>query len=184
MTLPQLPLTLMDDRQTGLTPSMAANYLDAARVCLDRHHTPPNRHHTPPTEFKIIHDDREFQIEVDWLPSDDRALKAWANQDDATRDTAYACALAAVELSCNLVALQRAETRTGADYYVAAIGQTLDDLENCFRLEVSGTDLGSAEVRRRLQEKVAQARRGNSNLPAIAAVLGFRAKLIMISSVG
>ncbi|BAS59514.1 hypothetical protein NIES2135_09560 [Leptolyngbya boryana NIES-2135] len=108
---------------------------------------------------------------------------AWANQDDATRDGAYACALAAVELSRDLVALRRAETRTGADYYIAPIGTALDDLENCFRLEVSGTDLSSAEVRRRLQEEVAQARRGSSNLPAIAAVVGFRANLIMISSV-
>lgn len=176
MTLPQLPLNFMDVRHTGLLPSTAANYLDAARVCLDRHHTPP-------TEFKIIDDEREFQIEVDWLPSDDRGRNAWANQDDATRDGAYAIALAAVELSRNMVALRRAETRMGADYYIAPIGQELDDLENCFRLEVSGTDLSSAEVRRRLQEKVAQARRGNSNLPAIAAVVGFRAKLIMISSV-
>lgn len=176
MTLPQLPLTLMDERHTGLLPSTAANYLDAARVCLDRHHTPP-------TKFTIIDDEQEFQVEVNWLPSDERGRNAWANQDDATRDGAYAFALAAVELSRGMVALRRAETRTGADYYIASIGQELDDLENCFRLEVSGTDLSSAEVRRRLQEKAAQARRGNSNLPAIAAVVGFRAKLIMISSV-
>ncbi len=37
MTLPQLLLTRMNDRHTGLLPSTAANYLDAARVCLDRH---------------------------------------------------------------------------------------------------------------------------------------------------
>lgn len=176
MTLPQLPLTRMDDRHTGLLPSTAANYLDAARVCLDRHHTPP-------VEFTIIDDDREFQVEVDWSPSNDRGRNAWANQDDATRDGAYAFALAAVELSRDMVALRRAETRTGADYYIVPLGQELDDLENCFRLEISGTDLTSTEVRRRLQEKVAQAGRGNSNLPAIAAVVGFRAKLIMISSV-
>jgi hypothetical protein len=57
-----------------------------------------------------------------------------------------------------MIALRQAETRTGADYYIAPIGQELDDLENYFRLEFSGTDLSSAKVRRRLQEKVAQAR--------------------------
>lgn len=118
---------------------------------------------------------------MDWLTSDDR--DAWANQDDATRDGAYAFALAAVELSREMAALRRAKTRTGADYYIASIGQEPDDLENCFRLEISGTDLTSTEVRRRLQEKVAQALHGNSNLPAIAAVVGFQAELIMISSV-
>jgi hypothetical protein len=90
MTLPQLPLTLMDERHTGLLPSTAANYLGAVRVCRDRHHTAP-------TEFTIIDDEREFQVEVDWLPSDERGRNAWANQDDATRDGTYAFALAAVE---------------------------------------------------------------------------------------
>lgn len=33
------------------------------------------------------------------MPSDDHGRNAWANQDDATRDRAYACVLAAVELS-------------------------------------------------------------------------------------
>ncbi len=106
MTLPHLPLTLVDGRHTGLLPSTAANYLDAARVCLDRHHKPP-------TEFTIFDDDQEAQVEVNWLTSDDRDHNAWTNQEDATRDGAYAFALAAVDLR-RQVALRRTETRTGA----------------------------------------------------------------------
>jgi hypothetical protein len=48
---------------------------------------------------------------------------------------------------------------------------------------VSGTNVGSsAEVNRRLREKIAQAEKGRSNLPAIAAVVGFKVLEIAISS--
>lgn len=91
--------------------------------------------------------------------------------------------LAATELARGLVAVRRAETRTGADYYVAPIGQLAEDLENCLRLEVSGTDLESSGVKTRLHSKVEQALAGDSNLPALASVVGFRARLIMIQTV-
>lgn len=80
-------------------------------------------------------------------------------------------------------AVMRAETLSGADYYVAPVGITPPDLEDCLRLEVSGTNLDSYEVRRRLRNKVNQAARGSSSLPAIAAVVGFGAKLILMESV-
>lgn len=102
----------MDVRHRGLLPSTAANYLDAARVCLDGHHTPPQ-------EFTLIDDDNESKALVDWKVTSERDKNAWANQDDATRDGAYAFALAATELLRGLVAIRRAETRTGADYYIA-----------------------------------------------------------------
>jgi len=76
----------------------------------------------------------------------------------------------------------RAETLTGADWYVAPNGTSIEDLENCIRLEVSGISAGaSADINRRLREKVAQAARGESNLPAIASVVGFKALEVAIS---
>jgi hypothetical protein len=79
-----------------------------------------------------------------------------------------------------LVAVRRAETRTGADYYLGEPNSTFEDLELSFRLEVSGTDEGSdAVIRGRLREKLDQAKRGNSNLPAIASVVGFAALQIV-----
>lgn len=109
---------------------------------------------------------------------------AWANESDATRDGAYAVSLAAVEVREDLVAMRRAETLTGADYYVAASGSDPDDLEHSFRLEVSGTDSGDmGVVRQRLMQKQAQARAGRSNLPAIAAVVGFKAIVVAIARV-
>ncbi len=34
---------------------------------------------------------------------------------------AYACALAVIAHTCELSAIQRAETRTGSDYYIAPV---------------------------------------------------------------
>jgi hypothetical protein len=83
-----------------------------------------------------------------------------------------------------LCAISRAETLTGADYYIAPIGRSTDHLEDCLRLEVSGTDSDSTyEVQRRLRSKIKQAKQGISNLPALAVVVGFRVKLIVMEAV-
>ena len=177
MTLLYLPLTGMSDRHPGLTQSLAASYNEAARVCLDRHHTSP-------TEFKVQNGTKRVQALVEWEATDERARGAWGNDIDATEAGAYACALAAVELTGGLVAIRRAETGTGADYYIGPPDQPFDDLEGCLRLEVSGIDRGTAAaVTRRLQQKIEQAATGNSNLPAMAGVVGFRAQLILLEVV-
>ena len=108
---------------------------------------------------------------------------AWANISDATRDGAYACALAATELSCKLYAVKRAETLTGADYYVGSDDCSIEDLEDCYRLEVSGTNLSQSEVYRRLKIKVKQTEEGNSSLPALAVVVGFKVRVIAMKFV-
>jgi hypothetical protein len=173
---PFLPLQNMAERHQALTPYVAGSYLEAARVCLDRHHSSPK-------EFTLEDDNVESIATVEWEVTDSRVQAAWANADDATRDGAYAIAIAATELLRGMVAVRRAETCTGADYYIAFSDQDLEDLENCFRLEVSGTDSDKSEVKRRLRVKLEQARQGNSNLPALAAVIGFRVQLILLQTV-
>jgi hypothetical protein len=173
---PLLALQHLSERHPALTPSLAGSYFEAARICLDRHHTSPQ-------EFDAEDNGQQSSVWVEWIGTDARTQAAWANQDDATRDGAYALAIAATELLRGLVAVRRAETRTGADYYIALPGQNVEDLENCFRLEVSGTNSDTAEVSRRLRLKLEQARRGDSNLPAIAAIIGFRVKLIVLQTV-
>lgn len=177
MAIPLLPLDNMAERHNGLTPALAETYLEAVRVCLDRHHEPPQ-------EFALTSPSSEEAAMVEWEPADERCQRAWANKDDATRDGAYACALAATELSLGLFAVRRAETLSGADYYVAPTTRETYDLEDCFRLEVSGTDSDKYEVHRRLRVKVKQAEAGKSNLPALAVVVGFQVKLISMESVG
>lgn len=176
MGIQVLPLYKMEERHLGLTRAIADCFCEAARVCLDRNHSPPQ-------EFDLHGDTFENKALVQWDPTDDRCRKAWANRDDATRDGAYACALAAAELCLGLCAVRRAETLTGADYYIGHSNKPADDLEDCFRFEVSGTDSDSYGVRRRLRVKVRQALQGKGNLPAIAAVVGFRVKLITMQIV-
>jgi hypothetical protein len=111
-------------------------------------------------------------------------MGAWANTTDATEDGAYGCVIAGIELLRSLFAVRRAETGTGADYYIGPAGSGIEDLENCSRLEVSGVRLGDfKEVSRRLLEKLEQARRGNSNLPALAGVMGFSAKVLLVRDI-
>ncbi|PZO40324.1 MAG: hypothetical protein DCF21_15965 [Leptolyngbya sp.] len=145
-------------------------------MCLDRHHSSPK-------EFTLEDDKVESVAKVEWEVADNRVQAAWANTDDATRDGAYAFAIATTELLRGMVAVRRAETRTGADYYIAPSEQDLEDLENCFRLEVSGTHSDKSEAKRRLRVKIEQARQGHSNLPALAAVIGFRVQLILLQTV-
>lgn len=173
--IPLLPLKDMADRHLALTPSLAGCYTEAARVCLDRHHDSPK-------EFTLEDETDESITIVEWEVPDDRIKAAWANTDDATRDGAYALAIAAVELRKDMFAIRRAETRTGADYYIAPANQSLEDLEDCFRLEVSGTHSDKTEVKRRLRVKLEQAKNGKSNLPALAAIIGFRVQLMLLET--
>ena len=165
----------MAQRHEGLTQAIATAHTEAAGVCLARHHRSP-------TDFDLDRSGERSAVAVAWQPPDKRTVGAWANDDDATEAGACACALAAVELVDDMVAVRRAETKTGADYYVAPKGRPLHDLEDCFRLEVSGVDAGSeSTVSRRLKEKLEQAAAGLSNLPAMAGVVGFKARLIMLA---
>jgi hypothetical protein len=168
-----LKLQSLDERHPGLTKPMADFYAEAASVCL-------SRHHTSPVELSV-HCGRDAKTRsTTFPPPDAKTLNAWANTTDATEAGAYAVSLAAIEVEEGLVAVRRAETLTGADWYIAAGGTPVGDLENCLRLEVSGVDAGShAVVQSRLQQKVNQTRRGASNLPAIACVVGFKERVVV-----
>ena len=165
----------MEQRHLGLTKAIADSYTEAARVCLDRHHNPP-------ADFFLHRGATRLEAFTQWSLTDERTRRAWSNETDATEDGAYALALAAVDLMDDMVAVHRAETKTGADYYISPKDSQSDDLENSFRLEVSGVDRGTeATVMQRLREKLGQAARGNSNLPAVASVVGFRTRVIMMA---
>jgi hypothetical protein len=167
----------MDERHRGLTPAVAAAYSEAARVCL-------SRHHVSPTLITLLDNETESSAEVIWETPDGRTQGAWANNTDAIEAGAYGCVLAGVEELRGLVAVRRAETGTGADYYIGPPGSGVSDLEDCIRLEVSGLDAGDpVDVRRRLVQKVAQVREGNGSLPALAGVIGFSPRLLVVRDV-
>lgn len=177
MTTRTLMLEGLEERHPGLTRRVADSFAEAARVCLDRHHTSP-------IPFRIDRGENSCEAEAAWESTDERTKLAWANTTDTTRDGAYCIAIAAIEVTDGLVAVGRAETHTGADYYLGEPRERLEDLEKSLRLEVSGVDHGIlTTLRGRLAQKVRQAKDGNSSLPAIAAVVGFSSSTVLTADV-
>lgn len=172
----RLRIAGMDKRHRALTKPLAGSYSQAARVCL-------SQHHKSPVEFTLLDNGTESQAHVRWNPPDERTRDAWANKTDTTEAGGYCCVIAAVETVRGLRAIRRAETGTGADYYVGPPGD-IHDLESHSRLEVSGVNAGDRrDVLTRLTEKIKQASKGESNRPAIAGVVGFQSKLVMLRDV-
>ncbi len=173
----RLNLEGMHERHRALTLHIAGSYQEAASVCL-------SRHHTPPIQITLSDNGTDSPADLSWTPPDVRTRDAWANATDTTEAGAYGCVIAGVEELRQLVAVRRADTGTGADYYIGPPGAGETDLEDCVRLEVSGVDAGDRrEVARRALQKVQQAREGHSSLPALAGVIGFSARLLMIQDV-
>jgi hypothetical protein len=173
----ELQLSDLHQRHPGLTPAMAQMFFEAASICLSRHHSRPND-----LQIRFL-EGVETQAVVDWQAPTPGLKAAYANTIDTTEWGAYGVSLAAIELK-GLVAVQRAETLSGADYYVAPIGSEIDDLEEALRLEVSGTDTaGSAGCYSRLQKKIDQTKNAAHDIPAVASVVGFCQKLVLVSEV-
>jgi hypothetical protein len=156
-----------------IDPAQLQGYANAAKVRLEAHHQPP-------VSFEVTTKGETTLYEVGWQPVDDVLRRSYNNHDDAVRDGAYVMAFAAVEEVEGLVAIGRAETRTGADYYVAPLGTAPQDFEEALRLEVSGTDGSVATCRARLKQKQEQTRKGTGTEPALAAVVGFKQRLILV----
>lgn len=104
---PKLPFHNLAERHRGVTPAIGECYTEAARVCLDRHHVSP-------VEFELNDKGNGRETVVEWEPTDERTKAAWANEIDTTEAGACACALAAIELTSDMVAVRRAYTKTGA----------------------------------------------------------------------
>lgn len=170
-----LPIDNMHERHPGLTAAIARMYYEAAMVCLERHHASP-------TSFQIEWDDGDSTTDIMWEPVSAGIRAAHANMIDATEAGAYGVCLAAIEQVADLVAIQRAETLTGADYYIAPRGSAIDDLETAMRFEVSGVDKGKRSTcDQRLKAKVRQTEAPQHPMPAIAAVTGFEQRVVLLS---
>ena len=168
MTKKTIQIANLAERHFGLTNALGESMTEAAQVCLSRHHSPAQ-------QVTIYSDNAKSVAIVDWDEPDARTKGAHNNQIDATEAGACAMSLASVEIERGLVAILRAETRTGADYYIAPTGSTHDDLETSIRLEISGVDAGDESlIFARLKTKLRQAQNGLSDKPAMAAVVGFK----------
>lgn len=175
---PELPpIEELHRRHPGVTEALCSGYAEAAAVVMDQYHQSPLglviTYNSEPPRSYVMH----------WRTPDARERGAWNNADDATRDAAYGVALAVSEVRLGLVAVARTPNRSGADYYVH--DPTTDDnpltddeldLEDAWRLEVSGMSrtADAREVTRRLNQKLDQLGRGESELRGIACVVAFR----------
>jgi hypothetical protein len=166
----------LHERHPGVTEAVGRSYAEAAAICFDRHHSPP----IDAIVTADATDDRVYS--ANWPKPSARQEAAWANRDDATRDGAYYIVLAAADQHFDLVAVARAATKSGADYLIGRPGGginpydgELDFESDLLRLEVSGIDRceNVARLRARVNEKVEQARVGQSDLPALAGVVAF-----------
>src|SRR5271157_55380 len=123
----QINLDSMHERHHALTEAIAPAYTEAAAVCL-------NRHHVSPILITLSDNGVQAEAKLCWRTPDGRTLGAWANVTDTTEAGAYGCVIAGVEQMRELFAFRRAETGTGADYYVGPNGSGEEDLEDCLRL--------------------------------------------------
>jgi hypothetical protein len=171
-----LVLSALDGRHPGVTAAIGQCYCEAAAVCVERYHQTP-------LDCRVRADGADQSVALSWTPPEPRTIDAWANTSDATRDGAYGVSLLAIEDIYGLVAIRRAETLSGADYYLASASKQSSELEASLRLEVSGTHLSRDVVNRRLAAKVRQLRSGRSNLPGLAVVVGFKEALVAMQKV-
>ena len=98
MAKAELPLFDLSKRHMGLTDAIAEYYIEAASVCLDRHHISP-------ADIEIENAGTKIQASTEWTKPDEKIKHAWANEIDTTEAGACACVLAAVELTDGLVAV-------------------------------------------------------------------------------
>jgi hypothetical protein len=161
------------------------NFAVNAAVCMSRYASPPRL-------WSVQFDQGEpIDYEVQWEIPTVAQLRACANQDDATRDGAYALALAAAEVHLGYLALRRAEGRSGVDFYMIPSGADIDsgpeydiDRLDLIGLEVSGISGDSdSTIRSRVQRKIEQVRAGSPSLPSVVGVVGFRSARIMFRTV-
>ena len=115
--LPLLPINALHERHIGLTPPLSDSFTEAATVCFARHHKSPVN--------VVVENPNNSRLKVEFADPDSRTKSAWANDIDATEAGAYCVCLAAVEAVEQLVAVRRAETLTGADWFVAYLNRLL-----------------------------------------------------------
>lgn len=126
----------------------------------------------------------ESEIEVEWEHPCDRTKRAHANEIDATEAGACGVSLAVIEQLNGYVTIGRAHIMSGADYYIVPQGKSPDYFENALRLEISGLNKGGiSDYRYRLERKINQTKVSGQNKPAIASVVGFEQKVILISEI-
>ena len=70
MTSKLLLFSALHERHIGVTEDVAKYYSQAARVCLDRHHSSP-------IEFALTDNQKQDRAQAQWIATDDGTKNAW-----------------------------------------------------------------------------------------------------------
>jgi hypothetical protein len=179
MAVDRLELTNIHTHHPGVPETVEGFYAVAAAVCLQRHRSPPGA-----IEVTLRHTKESYL--ADWRPPSEEEKRSFGDKTDATCFGAYTVALAAAFAHMGLKAIGRSGSGTGSDWYLVPADAEIEEwyLEAAWRLEVSGSDdLGTSRLHGRMKEKVEQARRGQSQLPAYAAVVSFASATVTFEMV-
>jgi hypothetical protein len=175
-------------RHWGVCDLTAQLYSASVNMCMERHHASKS------VDFAVQRNSLELVATVEWSDSI-RLFRHSHAADRATEFAAYAIALATIELTDELVALTWAYKGSRVDYFLVPAKEAdaaWDDLENAIPLsslgtvgmEVSGVDAGNtARVNTRVKAKREQARSSPEERPAIACVVAFLLKKIILKDV-
>ena len=159
---------LGDGTMAGLSPEVGGSLGQAGAVCLE------SQHHETGVELAVTGGlPLAGRHPLYWEPPDDQARRTWRNEIDATEDGAAGVAVMMARRLLGYVVTSRSRHGTGFDYW---LGQDIDSdpIQNEVRLEVSGIRHGtSADVARRVREKLGQMTRGNVPAPGYAIVVEF-----------
>ena len=149
----------------GLTPRVGAAMAEAAAVCLDYcgHHTPVQL---------IVDGDASRSYDLEWLPANDQARRAWADGEVATEQGACAIAILVVRDIRGLTVLERSRKGTGFDYWMGEAGAM--PFTEKTRLEVSGIRRGErSTIKARVNQKTRQISVSSGRLPGLVVVVEF-----------
>ena len=141
-------------------------------------------HEVPPAKLQIRLEASSRAYDLVWIWPTPGQSRGHGNTDEATRDGAYAMALAAAHGRPRMMTLGRSENRTGADWYLVPVdGEPVFDLDQpgVVRFEVSGvSDDTEAKLRQRVREKVEQVGDRDSMFPGWVGVVGFSSPVVVI----
>ncbi len=152
-----------------LSPALLTSFSEACAVVLDQ------LTKDTPIQFKMVMNENESILKLDWEKPNSLTKKSYANTKDATEYGAYALAFASLDALEDYQVVHRAFQGSGSDFLLMKRGETND--ENVIRLEVSGIfDNGNLNLR--VREKVEQLEKGKLKKPGIAHVTAFNQELI------
>ena len=165
---------LGDGSIPAITPAVGNMLAEGAGVCLE------SQGHALGVEL-VVRGGESGSYPLTWTPVTDQALRAWADDRNATKHGAEAIAVLLAIHDLGYAEVEASRQGTGIDYW---LGEPSDDIfEPTGRLEVSGIRQGTeSDVRTRVNQKLRQTDRSDTTgKPAVVIVVEFGTPLAEVA---